>query len=205
MLFENFVEAESALLWGAFVIALLMGMLCAFISIMEFTSSFMPEEHSMREVCDLKAILRGLIIAIFCPCLKKYAKEPKKPDQTKIVPKKAADGPIDGAAVTEEEKQAVAFWEVPEEKAPSAKDELKGAGKEVVDAAKDAAKEELKSAAKDAAKDAASEALAGMGDLGSLGIEVEGGGSACEKMLKGADDFFAYFFVSLPFNFLIAS
>jgi hypothetical protein len=186
-------------------IALLMGMLCAFISIMEFTSSFMPEEHSMREVCDLKAILRGLIIAIFCPCLKKYAKKPKKPDQTKIVPKKAADGPIDGAAVTEEEKQAVAFWEVPEEKAPSAKDELKGAGKEVVDAAKDAAKEELKSAAKDAAKDAASEALAGMGDLGSLGIEVEGGGSACEKMLKGADDFFAYFFVSLPFNFLIAS
>jgi hypothetical protein len=181
-------------------IALLMGLLCAFISVMEFTSSFMPEEHAMREVCDLKAILRGMIISIFCPCLGKYAKKPKKPDQTKIVPKAA---PLDGSAVTAEEKQAVAFWEVPEEKDPSGKDELKAAGKEVMDAALDAGKEELKSAAKDAAKDMASEALSGM-DLG-IGGEGAEGGSACEKLLKGADDFFAYFFVSLPFNFLIAS
>ena len=57
----------------------LMGLLCAFIGFMDFTSNFVPEEHPLIESCNIKAILRSLVVKVLCPCIspKKKKLEPE--------------------------------------------------------------------------------------------------------------------------------
>ena len=59
----------------------LMGLLCAFIGFMDFTSNFVPEGHPLIESCNIKAILRSLVVKVLCPCIspkKKKLEPPKK-------------------------------------------------------------------------------------------------------------------------------
>jgi hypothetical protein len=59
----------------------LMGLLCAFIGFMDFTSNFVPENHPLIESCNIKAILRSLVVKVMCPCIKTKKKQVKPPEK----------------------------------------------------------------------------------------------------------------------------
>ena len=51
-----------------FWIGVLLGTLCSLMAYMEFTSTFVPEAHPLRNRCEVPKIIATLITALACPC-----------------------------------------------------------------------------------------------------------------------------------------
>ena len=60
------------------MIGVLMGVLCALVTYMDYVAAFLPDDQPQREACDIKRILKEMVTSTVCPCVYVPPRKKKK-------------------------------------------------------------------------------------------------------------------------------